>query len=178
MESQVYVKLFLQEKSCVSRPIKSDSHTEPARSAVNDDSLLWCMPDRPDLIMGRSCHQDGRYRVVPPHETFTFDELSEVLHLPSTLISIPYVDTLSTLASDVRRMLFLWYIGWRKGKWLKNNSKLNGSTDLNETHMNCVGHKYVRVQNYLFSSVDLLHRKIFSFWIYKTYIVTFILPAL
>jgi hypothetical protein len=39
---------------------------------------------------------------------------------------------------------------------------MNGSTNLDETHISCVEHTEVCVQKDLFNSVDSLHRKIFS----------------
>jgi hypothetical protein len=42
--------------------------------------------------------------------------------------------------------------------------KMNGSMDFNDTHISCVEHTKVCAQEDLFSSVDSLHRKIFSIW--------------
>jgi hypothetical protein len=53
--------------------------------------------------------------------------------------------------------------GAKKGHFLKTMVKMNSSVDLNETHVSFVEHNEVCVQKNLFSLVNSLHRKIFSF---------------
>lgn len=45
--------------------------------------------------------------------------------------------------------------------FLKQNLKLDGSSDLNETHISFIEHTEVYIQKDLFCLIDLLHIKLF-----------------